>query len=424
MTNQTVKLPDIPKGKDLEDFVSAAFQVSGAFVERNIVERDVEEILELDVLSTTYSCSAPSVLLTEVKSGNYGFPDIFKLRGWMDYLKIDKAIFVTTQEHDHGELFRERAARLNISHVVIPDLANAGPALADFTQKSKLDSLDVAIWRFSYLLERKMMNELVRRKKADRTAKRYPAICDYAHTVNSGAFFEATAAERMQLLSEAYKEYPHLSAKVANEMSGGTFEDDVKIIENGTFRETFSNCKITDVQLSTMIEYKARLGLLKHAIDYIVYTNDNKQELAQDKTVLKVFGWEHVLSSFDCLPQSFRDGIEVIRKDAYCHRYPVFWQWFMWVYGGFLLLDRQDEEMQHMAERTGIPVSEIPKALKAFDVLFPTAKGWLRDMASDSKIRKLSMFPVPFAGLGAHYRRRIYTDGNDFNKQVRRTGEQ
>jgi propanediol utilization protein len=40
----------------------------------------------------------PEIQLIEVKSGNWGFPDIFKLRGWMDYLNINKGVFIAKRE--------------------------------------------------------------------------------------------------------------------------------------------------------------------------------------------------------------------------------------------------------------------------------------------------------------------------------------
>jgi hypothetical protein len=76
-----VSLPDIPEGKGLEDFVAAFFQTAGQYVERSIIQRETEEILELDLLTTAYNDSIPTYLLTEVKSGKWGFSDLFKLSG-------------------------------------------------------------------------------------------------------------------------------------------------------------------------------------------------------------------------------------------------------------------------------------------------------------------------------------------------------
>ncbi|MFF5939018.1 hypothetical protein [Streptomyces sp. NPDC012508] len=55
MGNKVVTLPEIPKaGEDLEDYIAALFQASGHFVEKQIIERDPADILELDIFATYY----------------------------------------------------------------------------------------------------------------------------------------------------------------------------------------------------------------------------------------------------------------------------------------------------------------------------------------------------------------------------------
>jgi len=80
-----VKLPDVPKGKELEDFVSAALQASGHYIEKNIEE---PQVMELDIVATEYLSGLPKKKLYEVKSGDWGFPDVFKILGQMLYLDI------------------------------------------------------------------------------------------------------------------------------------------------------------------------------------------------------------------------------------------------------------------------------------------------------------------------------------------------
>jgi hypothetical protein len=47
MSNPSIALPNLPKEKELEEYVSAHLQSSGLYVERNIIERGEEEVLEL-----------------------------------------------------------------------------------------------------------------------------------------------------------------------------------------------------------------------------------------------------------------------------------------------------------------------------------------------------------------------------------------
>jgi hypothetical protein len=73
------ELPGLPKGKEFEEYISAFFQSAGYYIERNIVKRGVEDVLELDIITTDYSSlsSPPDIQLIEVKSGGWGFPDLY-----------------------------------------------------------------------------------------------------------------------------------------------------------------------------------------------------------------------------------------------------------------------------------------------------------------------------------------------------------
>ena len=116
----SVSLPDLPKGKEFEEYISAFFHSSGNYyIERNIIEREVEEVLELDIVTTDYSPSPPGIKLLEIKSGEWGFPDLFKLRGWMDYLNIENGLFIAAKRKDNINFIKEKAKNLNIDLVVI-----------------------------------------------------------------------------------------------------------------------------------------------------------------------------------------------------------------------------------------------------------------------------------------------------------------
>ena len=86
----TAQLPDLPKGKEFEEFLAAFFQAQGLYVERNVVDRQEEEVLELGIITTNYTKRVvPDNKLFEVKSGSWGFNEVFKGRGWLDYLNLD-----------------------------------------------------------------------------------------------------------------------------------------------------------------------------------------------------------------------------------------------------------------------------------------------------------------------------------------------
>ena len=67
-----------------------------------------------------------------------------------------------------------------------------------------------------------------------------------------------------------------------------------------------------------------------------------------------------------------------------------------------------------LSQKTGIPSEEIPNALKAYQIIFPMRNGWFTNDSQNSNIMQLKLFPVPFAGIGANYRRLIYTETKKF----------
>lgn len=92
-----IEIPNIPSQPvEVEDCVSALFNAGGYHVERHIRHRDLEEVLELDAVATDYSTSPPTRVLVESKSGGWGYPDLFKVLGWMKYLGFERGVFMVT----------------------------------------------------------------------------------------------------------------------------------------------------------------------------------------------------------------------------------------------------------------------------------------------------------------------------------------
>jgi hypothetical protein len=92
----------------------------------------------------------------------------------------------------------------------------------------------------------------------------------------------------------------------------------------------------------------------------------------------------------------------------------------MWIFGGFILKDYEEKEYKTLSQKTGIPIDEIPNALESYQILFPRNDGWFMDLPK-SNIKLMKMFPVPFMGIGANYRRLIYTESQEF-KDLKLTG--
>jgi hypothetical protein len=153
---------------------------------------------------------------------------------------------------------------------------------------------------------------------------------------------------------------------------------------------------------------------MKSAIDYKLYKEAGIGGKATDKFFVKMLGSDFEIDLLNILPESFKEGLNKISMNPHFHRYPIFWQWFMWIFGGFILKDYEEKEYEILSQKTGIPKEEIPSALESYEILFPQNDGWFLDLSPNLNIKLMKMFPVPFMGIGANYRRLIYTESKKF----------
>ncbi len=399
-----IVLNSLPKEKEYEEFVSAYFQAGGYYIERNIIDRDVEEILELDIILTNYSSADPFLSLVEIKSGSWGFSDVFKIRGWLDYTNIDHSIIVCQVSRQNVDYFKRKASELDIDIIVNEKIDDTAKNLSNYIDPDQIDDIDITWWRYAYWIERIILKTLNKKKKSIPNVKRYKILEDYYFKVNSSLFFTRNIIDRLEQLYDAFKENPRVSAKTANEMKGGSFDDNVDIVDQNIFKKTYYDCEFNDIQISTYVEHFARLSILKNLIDYILYKKTGNQERVEDK---KIFG---IISKMDFLPKSVKDALKIIENDKYLHLYPIFWQWFIYIFGGFILVDFEEQEYELLSSKTGIPVDHINDAFNAYEILFPMEDGWFNQITT-SNIKFLKMFPVSFRAIGANYRKSIYTPG-------------
>jgi len=404
----TAQLPDLPEGKEFEEFLAAFFQAHGLYVERNVVDRQEEEVLELDIITTDYTKGGvPDNKLFEVKSGSWGLSEVFKLRGWLDYLNLDSGCLLVRQQREALKFYQKIGSSLGIDIISIPDIAATAERLEPLLSSKGSDEIDIACWRFSYWVERALLRLLKIKKKSLPDKKCYPALDRYFSLINNRIFFTRNIIERAQLLYESYREYPHISAKLGHELEGKDFEREYEDVPSTLYRKTYYECELTDLAISTFVEHRARLAVLKSAIDYTIYKETRRD---QDEQFVIKFGDRRIeVTLLNLLPQSFQEGLATIKSHRYYFRYPVFWQWFLWIFGGFILKDYEEREYGLLAEKTGIPKEEIPNAFASYEILFPGADGWFMDLSA-SNIRLMKLFPVPFLGIGANYRRLMYTD--------------
>jgi hypothetical protein len=106
--NTAITLESNPIEKDYEDYICAYFQSGGLYVEKSIIHRETEEILELDIIFTDFGSNKVTRKLVEIKSGNWGFSEIFKVKGWLVYLKLEDGLFIIKKPKDSVDYFKKK----------------------------------------------------------------------------------------------------------------------------------------------------------------------------------------------------------------------------------------------------------------------------------------------------------------------------
>ena len=391
----SVSLSGVPNSPhELEDYVSALFQSAGYFVEKNITE---ENVMELDVVATSYEGVCPEEVLVEAKSAGWGFGDIFKAIGWMRYLSINRgAFFVKDIAGKDLEEVHSKVAPLGLSFIHLADFSDVTSRFAGAGFPLVHDPIRMTVWRYAYWAERNLVSRLRDIAKADPSKEGPIAALRHHRFINNTIFFVKDLRERLSLLYGAYMKHPRLACGLAIEMEGGVFVPDAHDPENLTIREALYKGSHLELQACFYLEHRARLAILKTAIDY--------ECLVEAKRITRQSG-----TSFDSLPSSFRTGVEQLKREPFFKRYALFWQVFLWGFGGFYLKDRQEIEFKWLSKQTGIPIEEIPRALKVFDVLFPLSQttSWITEIGKSHCVI-VKMVPAPLQGLGANHRKWRY----------------
>lgn len=396
-----VELPDIPKDEDYEDYVCAHIQSSGMYIEKKIIYREVEELLELDIIISDFSKTSVEKYLTEVKSKKWGFSEIFKLKGWMVFLKFTNALFIIQEIRPSQSWFRDVAKGLGVDLIDNSDLENTYECLKGYCPVEP-NKYDIESLRYSYLIERKALKKIKNLKKNNKNIESYKKLDDYWFKVNSASFFN-TAVTRTSKLFMVFVKYKNITAGICEELSNGKYPDEpVAKLGNDCFRDTFYSANDNVYQVSLLTEHLNRITVLKCCIEQIV----NRGKVSDEQF------WDRL--SYLNLPGTIKQGLEEISQEEYFYRYPVFWQVFTYLMGGFILSDIKEREYELLSSRTGIPVSHIDNAFDSFNKLFPRRDGWFQQL-NNSNVRFHKLFPVPFRGVGANFRRLIYTNDGTYD---------
>lgn len=407
-----IQLPYLPQGEYYEDFVAALLCAGGYYIEKRINLRAPINILELDLVTSKYDSKKVDKTLCEIKSGEWGFPDIFKVKGWMDFLQLQKASFVCLNNKKTDFTKKQEVAKtLNI------DLVEIIIEEKKIKEKSLLEAYEIKISdeklyksaasaiRFALSCERIMITQYFKPLAKNPNAhSSYKYTDRFLYTVCEQSFFQHDAHERIKEVFGAFTKYQNLTARMDKEMETDEYPNEGHTtLSPESFKELFYKCPPTKspLHIALYAELMCRMIILQLCVEESFRNNDLKNIVNTLKNL--------------SLPNNIKTGIDLLKKDHnYYYLYPHFWQIFIYVFGGFILKEKEKEEYKMLSILTNIPPKEIPKALEAFDVLFPLKnKSWL--YTTKSNITILQFMPLQLSGVGANFRRFIHMKGD---KQV------
>ena len=398
MSDKPIELVSKPKDYDYEDYICAYFQAGGLYVEKSIIYRETEELLELDIITSDLSSDGVDKRLIEIKSGNWSFGELFKIKGWLVYLNMEKGVFIVQNTRPSISYFRDKAVGLGINLIDNSDLSKTERNLSEYliqpTGEKEIETL-----RFAYLMERKLLKKVKKLKKANPDIQSYKNLDDYFFKINSGSFFSTNPVRRIKQLFDIYLKYKNITAKVCYELEYGEYKGDIKELSSDCYEKLFYEAEDSILQVSLYIEHMARLTILKSCAEHLVL--NHKSEFQERNFLERI--------EYLSLPKTIKSGLNELVKEPYFHKYPIFWQWFTYVLGGFILQDFENKEYEYLSKKTGIPIEEIPNAFDSFNKLFPTSDGWFFSLPN-SNIDWHRFFPLPMSGIGANHRRFIHLD--------------
>lgn len=398
-----------PLGWELEDFVSAHIVSRGCYVETGVKERNPDEILELDIVWTDYRDRPYERHPIEIKSGEWGIGDVFKYFGWTRYLDIKPGVFLHKAPcgRVNPATLRSIEDRTGVTLLHVPKPEDAEDHFNFLIANKPSWERLPEIWRYSFWAQRRLLyslSEAIRQNICPLSAK---AAKEYHYLINDAVFFIPDIRDRVGRLLSVHFEHNRLGASAAYEIETGKTEFN-NPFETNTFKCALYQGKHFPVQACLYLAHRARLYILKAIVDFWLA----RQRGDIKKSTIKI-GKALIDSTYGDLTPSMVTAVEELGAAKSFRMFPVFWQVFLWGWGGFLLKDRIEDEFANLEKETGVPESEIPIALGAFDKLFPTNGGWFKEPSGDSR-KVLTLMPAAMRGVGA-FRRKISLNKENYN---------
>jgi len=397
----TIALPTKPNGDQYEDFVAACLKVLGYFTETRLVLREgKKEILELDVVATPLGQLSEKRQIFEAKKEGMNFSNLFKLYGQRQYLNIQDACLASLKECDpsYAELFKSKGAEMAVRVCHIPlDLEiieNLAPRCNGFSKKI-IDKIIPVAW-FQQIGRRVAQANFVQEYNNKRGSPLYDQARAYFIAVQQ-SFFQPTPLDRAEALYSAYWNSPNLVGDFVSEIAAS----------QATSARTIWN-KLNDtgellwLQYLMLVENTARIYIVKNALDDAIARNGAPLPEIELRIGTSSFGIPR-----HNLPPRFTNGLELLRTHPHSLRFPYLFQVFVELLGGVVFF-KDKEELNFIADATGIPETDIETCLLILDEFFAPPGGGTCFYTQKDQLLCMKMIPGFVHGGGSFMRQTLY----------------
>lgn len=415
-----VTLPAEPTGDHYEHLAAAFLAAGGYFIEKNIRERiERRGFQELDICGWRWADGRSDRIVAEVKSGGWGKKELFTILGRRVYLGCKQGLLIHRRQYDPDPVYSVALKRMRPFGIggLLLDPSESPEAVAravakicggdaDQTVARVVPLATLPAWRYCFWLEKRLVGAL-----AVATRKSQPGTClDEAKSLLEqihNRFFVPDCRVQSILLWRHYREHPKLTHRIVHEAYRDGVCPEFRTI---TESEAQTRCAFDGVcpvvQACLYLENWARCLILRAAVETALL----REHGGLSESGTRGFNID------DLLPDYFEDFSRYVLDLDCGERLPQLWQTYIFTWGGFLIEDAAEEEMQRLGLEVGMPMSSIRAGLRAFDMLFPgVSNGWHASVRGTG-IRVLKLVPAAFRGLGVQRRR--WLDGDEPFKQL------
>ncbi len=408
-TGLSLALPQIPKDAYYEDYVAAILNAGGYYLERSVHRAENNtELLELDVVATKFMPDNIDSTIIEVKSGGWGMRDVFKVNGWLHFLNLDKAAFIYQQNEKNKDEATLRDISKGLAVSLLSNKLKDDGTLenAEINRHFGINIGDIPnhvlkAFRYSYDLERIMRDYLVYFSKEHPEFVTPKRVLTYFRNLIDTSFFISDPIDRIKYISDLSFSYRNISSIMDHELHG---EGEKTADECKDFVDFFDiffpgKMKLNPVDVALHVTLLNRVYIIKSMVEHLLIPKK-----IPDTNVPEFL--ERL--KYAQLNSNIKDGFEELNKHPYFYLYPYFFQVFFYVFGGFIMEAKHDEEYQLLSKISGLPVSEICNAFDFWDKLYPIGTSWMKEVNPHKGMTAMKLTPAPLRGVGVNFRRHLY----------------